>query len=103
MRDVLSDSEEFAIVSPYELLECRYIPILAGMNKLQVIACRYAHCELCRRCSHIRSRRFGEQLTPGKQFALPGTENRFRYNAIWKSKSHCTTTLPVIFGWTEQK
>ena len=33
----------------------------------------------------------------------PGTQCRFRCKAIEKSVSHCTTTLPVIFGWTEQK
>ena len=39
MRDVVGDSEKFAIVSLYELLESSYIPILAGMDKIQVIAC----------------------------------------------------------------
>jgi hypothetical protein len=32
MRDTLSDSEKFAIVSLYELLEGGNIPILAGMD-----------------------------------------------------------------------
>jgi hypothetical protein len=61
MRDVVGDSEKFAIVSLYELLESSYIPILAGMDKIQVIVCHCPRCELCRLWSHIRSRRFGEQ------------------------------------------
>jgi hypothetical protein len=65
MRDVLGDSEEFAIVSLYQLLESSNIPILAGMDEIQVIACRRPPCELCRVCSHIRSRRFGEQQLCG--------------------------------------
>jgi len=32
MRDVLGESEQFAIVSLYELLESSDIPILAGMD-----------------------------------------------------------------------
>ena len=39
VRDVLGNSEEFAIVSLYELLESSNIPILAGMDKIQLIAC----------------------------------------------------------------
>jgi len=65
MRDVLGDSEEFAIVSLYQLLESSDIPILAGMDKIQVIACRRPHCELCRVYSHIRSKLFGEQQLCG--------------------------------------
>jgi hypothetical protein len=65
MRDVVGDSEKFAIVSLYELFESSYIPILAGMDKIQVIVCRRPRCELCRVCSHIRSRRFGEQQDCG--------------------------------------
>jgi hypothetical protein len=61
MRDIVGDSEKFAIVSLYELLEGRNIPILAGMDKIQVIVCHCPRCELCRRWSHIRSSRFGEQ------------------------------------------
>jgi len=60
MRDVVGDSEKFAIVSLYELLEGSYIPILAGMDKIQVIVCHYPPCELCRLWSHIGSKR-GEQ------------------------------------------
>jgi hypothetical protein len=60
MRDVVSDSEKFAIVSLYELLESSDIPILAGMDKIQVIVCRCPRFELCRLWTHIRSRR-GEQ------------------------------------------
>ncbi len=32
VRDALSNSEEFAIVSPYELLESGNIPILGGVD-----------------------------------------------------------------------
>ncbi len=38
MCDLLGDSEEFAIVSIYESLESGNIPILAGMDEIQVIA-----------------------------------------------------------------
>jgi hypothetical protein len=38
MRDVLGDSEELSIISPYELPESRNIPTLARMDKIQVIA-----------------------------------------------------------------
>ena len=58
---LLGNSEKFAIVSLYELLESSNIPVLAGMDKIQVIACHGFRCELCRVCSHIRSRHFGEQ------------------------------------------
>jgi len=40
MQDVLGDSEKFAVVSLYELLESSNIPILASVDKLQVSACR---------------------------------------------------------------
>src|SRR5580692_6583778 len=61
MRDALSDSEKFAIVSLYELLESGNIPILARLDKIQVIICLCSYSELCRLCSHNRSMRFGEQ------------------------------------------
>jgi len=47
MRDVVGDSKKFAIISLYELLESSYIPILAGMDKIEVIVCHCPHCELC--------------------------------------------------------
>ena len=47
MRDVLGDSEEFAIVSLYELLESGNVPIFARMDKIQVVVCHSRHCELC--------------------------------------------------------
>src|SRR3984893_19477878 len=53
-RDVFSNSEEFAIVSPYELLESRDISILGGLDKIQVVACQCSPCEFCRG-SHIHS------------------------------------------------
>src|ERR1700733_15813607 len=53
MRDALSDSEKFAIVALYELLERRNISILGGMDKVQIIVCPFAHCELSRVFSHI--------------------------------------------------
>jgi len=59
MRDALSDSKKFAIVSLYELLESGNIPILAGVDKIQVAACLYPHFGLCWVWSHIRSSRFG--------------------------------------------
>jgi hypothetical protein len=37
---VLGDSVEPAVVSLYELLESSNIPVLAGVDKLQVIVCR---------------------------------------------------------------
>jgi len=49
MRDVVGDSEKFAIVSLYELLEGSDITILTGMDKIQVIVCHCPLCELCRR------------------------------------------------------
>ncbi len=39
MRDAVGDSEEFAIISLYELFESGNIPILGGMDKIHVIAC----------------------------------------------------------------
>jgi hypothetical protein len=38
MRNALSDSKESAIVSLYELLKSINIPILAGVDKNQIIA-----------------------------------------------------------------
>jgi hypothetical protein len=46
MRDALSDSEKFTIVSLYELLESGYISALGGMHKIQVITCHTLPCEL---------------------------------------------------------
>jgi hypothetical protein len=98
MRDALSDSEKFAIVSLYELLESGNISILAGMDKIQVVACRFPHCELCRVCGHIhapafrRTTRFAavtDATTSGKPFSL---------HAILNSGPHFTTIWPVIFG-----
>jgi len=81
MRDVVGDSEKFAIVSLYELLESGYIPIFAGIDKIQVIVCHCPHCELCRVCSHIISKR-GGRIALWKQLRLPGTQSRFRCKAI---------------------
>jgi hypothetical protein len=47
MGDALSDSEKFAIVSLYELLESGNIPILASLDKIEVIICLRSHSELC--------------------------------------------------------
>jgi hypothetical protein len=55
MGDALSNSEEFAIVSPYELLESRYVSILSGMDKVEIVACHCSPCEFCREGSHIHS------------------------------------------------
>ncbi len=51
---VLGDSEQFAIVAFYELLEGRNIPILAGMDKIEVIASHRPDRELYRVRIHIR-------------------------------------------------
>jgi len=61
MRNALSDSVKFAIVSLYELLEGRNISILAGVDKMQVVACHFHRCELCRGFSHIRVQRLEQQ------------------------------------------
>jgi hypothetical protein len=53
-RDVFSNSEEFAIVSPYDLLKGRQIPILGGMDKVEIV-CRCSSFEFCRVVSHIHS------------------------------------------------
>jgi len=53
--DVSSNSDEIAIVSPYELLESRYISILSGVDTLQIVACHSRPCEFCRVCSRIHS------------------------------------------------
>jgi hypothetical protein len=47
MRDALSNSEEFAIVSLYELRESSDIPILASLDKIEVIICLCSYSELC--------------------------------------------------------
>ena len=100
MRDVLGDSKEFAIVSLYELLESSNIPILAGMDKIQVIACPSAHCELCRGCSHIGSKRFGEQSLSGNNSCQESKSVPLQCHREFES--YFTTTVPVIFGWIEQ-
>src|SRR4029077_20929985 len=61
MRDALGNSKKFAIVSVYELLESSHIPILAGMNEIQVVGGYRPHFELCCVCRHNCSRRVGEQ------------------------------------------
>jgi hypothetical protein len=43
MRDAVSDSEKFAIVS----LESVNIPILASLDKIQVIICLCSGSQLC--------------------------------------------------------
>ena len=53
MRDVLSNAEKLAIVSCYQLLKCRYITTLSGVDKLQIIARCCLPYELCAACSHI--------------------------------------------------
>jgi hypothetical protein len=51
--DVLSNSEEFAIVSPYESLEGRYVSIPNGMDKVEIVAGDGRPCEFCGACLHI--------------------------------------------------
>jgi hypothetical protein len=53
--DVVSNSQEFAIVSPYELPKSRYVSILRGIDKVQIVACHSRPCESCLVCSHIHS------------------------------------------------
>jgi hypothetical protein len=47
MRDVVGDSEQFAIISLYELLESSNISILTGVDKIKVIACFFHRSGLC--------------------------------------------------------
>ena len=44
MRDALSNSEKLAVVSLYELLESPNIPILGGVDQIQVVAFRFPCC-----------------------------------------------------------
>jgi hypothetical protein len=53
MRDALSDAEKFAIISRYESFESGNISVLAGMDKIQIIAGHCCHCEFCGGHSHI--------------------------------------------------
>jgi hypothetical protein len=43
----LRDSEKSAVVSLYELLESGSISSLAGVDKVQIVACPFPYCELC--------------------------------------------------------
>jgi hypothetical protein len=60
MRNALSDPEKLAIVSLYELLESSNIPILASVDKIQVIGCHCPHFDLCHVCRHNRLSRLVE-------------------------------------------
>jgi hypothetical protein len=42
--DVLSNSEEFAIVPPYESLEGKYVSTPNGMDKGEIVACDAGPC-----------------------------------------------------------
>jgi len=84
-RNALGDSEKFAIVSVYELLESSDIPILAGMDEIQVGGRYRPHFELCRVCRHNCSPRFGEQPLCYSKWNRMEMEGRFRCSAIWKS------------------
>jgi hypothetical protein len=86
----LSDSEKFAIVPLYQLLEGGNVPILAGMNKIEIVASRIADYELCRVYSHIRALDAAKCRSPT---LCPRP---------LEICAHCTTTLPVIFGWIVQ-
>jgi hypothetical protein len=66
-RDSLRDSKKSAIVSLYELLEGGNIPLLAGVDKLQVIA----GCELYRVSVHSSLPRFGERPFAAEPTWLP--------------------------------
>src|SRR5215470_359754 len=98
--DVFRNSEEFAIVSLHEFLESRYIATLSGMDKIQ-IPCPCLRCELCRVCRHIRSTRLDNNSLVVINAARNGMLLRCNVN-LEVLRPHCTTTFPVIFGWTEQ-
>jgi hypothetical protein len=90
MCDALSDSEKFAIVPLYELLEGGNFSTLAGVDKIEIVASRFAHYELCRVYSHIRALDAAKRRSPT---LCPRP---------LEICAHCTTTLPVIFGWIVQ-
>jgi hypothetical protein len=46
VRDVLSNSKEFAVISFYKFLERGNITSPTGMDKGQIVACQRLHCEL---------------------------------------------------------
>jgi hypothetical protein len=102
MGDVLGDPKEFAIVSLYQLLESSNIPVFAGVDEIQVIACHCCHRELCRVCSHNWLKALWRTSALPKHLVLPRMESRFQRNADCKFVPYCTTTLPVIFGWIVQ-
>jgi hypothetical protein len=77
MRDALSYAEEFAIVFLYQLLESGYIPILAGMDKIQVIACYCPHFELYGVCRHIGLSRLNGTTALWKQLMLRDNRKSF--------------------------
>jgi hypothetical protein len=47
MRNILRDSEEFAIVALHEFLESGNIPIPASLDKIEIIICLCSHSGLC--------------------------------------------------------
>ena len=47
VREVLGDAKEFAVVSLYKFLKGSDISPLAGMDQVQVVACRFGYRELC--------------------------------------------------------
>jgi len=47
MRNALSDSEEYAVVSLHQLLESGHIAMLARLDKTEVIICLCSCSELC--------------------------------------------------------
>jgi hypothetical protein len=88
MGDALGNAEELTIVALYELFESGNIPILAGMDKIKVIVCHFPDVELCCVYRHIVPIAFVKTVVKALNAA------RWLY---------CTTTVPVILGWTEQK
>jgi hypothetical protein len=88
MGDALGNAEELTMVALYELFESGNIPILAGMDKIKVIVCHFPDVELCCVYRHIVPIAFVKTVVKALNAA------RWLY---------CTTTVPVILGWTEQK
>ncbi len=89
MRNALSDAEKLAVLSLHQLSEGGGIPILAGMDQIHVAACFPRCFELCQACCHIIHPALNEKTKKSDDNLL-------------SALSHCTTTLPVIFGWMVQ-
>src|SRR5580693_4370077 len=83
MRNALSNSEKFAVVSLYQLLEGRNVSIFAGVDKIKVVARRFPHCELCRVSIHIHAPEFSSELS-GAATDATASRGSFSLRAIQK-------------------